>query len=298
MLGRLSKTTRTHAAVLFGCCVSYARAFLPHPVMHTSTPTRTSPPKTHTDLFMSLSTTWAYPWSFQDTTGFAFQNDQTSAWFAPTRSKNLPQHMTTRRQPHDFRLFCDLDGVLVDFETGIRQLFPERSFSEVTSFHIPNLERSTMWRRVQDADAFFEKLPWTREGQRLWGAIQHLQPDILTGVPQHPSSRIEKLRWCQRELGVDVHHVDMAGKWRSHANVNGMSKQDNAVNVITCWSDNKHYESGPNCILIDDREFLRAGWEAAGGIFVHHYGDVDATFERLEEIGVLVNDPDESMLLF
>lgn len=225
-----------------------------------------------TALAVSLSATIPQ-WQNATDAPFAFRSNLNYA----------PQRIADPSRP---RLYCDLDGVLVDFEAGIRTIFPDLP-DDFSSFHIPDLKRSTMWQKVKQADAFFERLPWTRDGRRLWHAIRALEPTILTGVPNHPSSRVEKLRWCERELGVDVNHIDMAGHFRSHLNMNGKAKVPDKCNVITCWSDNKHFESGPNAVLIDDRLCLRERWEAAGGIFVHHDGDVDSTLQKLREIGLI-----------
>jgi hypothetical protein len=187
-----------------------------------------------------------------------------------------------------FSIFCDLDGVLCDFAHGITRLFPQMRHKNIA---IDDLPRGTMWKRVQDDGSFFENLPWTETGQQLWQTIMHLEPDILTGVPCYTRSRQEKFLWCRRELGVNVSHLDMAGSSRTHCQQDGR-KQDRACNVITCWSDNKHYESAPGHVLIDDREALRQAWEAAGGIFIHHNtGDLDRTLQQLRKHGIL----DESL---
>lgn len=146
-----------------------------------------------------------------------------------------------------------------------------------------------MWKKVQEADAFFARLPWTRGGKRLWETIRPYNVNILTGVPTYQSSKQEKLQWCRRELGIPVHHIDKAGFARSHTP--GKQLREGVCNVITCWSDNKHYESGPNAVLIDDRECLRGPWEARGGIFIHHDGDVERTISKLKALGIV---PDES----
>lgn len=219
---------------------------------------------------------------WQNTTDLAFEFSSN-----PSYSSQLVAERS------EIRVYCDLDGVLVDFEAGIRSIFPDLP-EEFSSFHIPDLKRSTMWQKVREADAFFERLPWTRDGKRLWRGIQHLKPSILTGVPNHPSSRVEKLRWCERELGVQVNHIDMAGHFRTHLNVNGRKVLPDKCNVITCWSDNKHYESGANAVLIDDRLCLRERWEAAGGIFVHHDGNVDVTLQKLRRIG-LISECDDGL---
>ena len=127
-----------------------------------------------------------------------------------------------------------MDGVLVDFETGVRNLL-----------HTPTskLMKHTMWKHISRADAFFEHLPWMKDGKQLWLGIRHLNPDILTGVPPHESSRIEKVNWCKRELGLDdLHHVDMASGYTDHNSVNGNQRKEGVTNVITCWSNNKHHE--------------------------------------------------------
>jgi len=210
-------------------------------------------------------------------------------------SPRRPEAAVVRDRVARYKVYCDLDGVLVDFEHGIRKLFPD-FLGPDRSTTLQDLEKSAMWQRVAAADAFFERLPWTEHGPRLWDAIRHLQPDILTGVPCHEPSRTEKFNWCRRELGCQVAHVDMAGYRNDHSCVNGgryennkrrrSKRGDDVINVITCWSLNKHHESGPGAVLIDDLESLRADWEAKGGIFVHHT-DVDSTLEKLRNLGLI-----------
>lgn len=152
-----------------------------------------------------------------------------------------------------FKIFCDLDGVLVDFDAGVRNLFHGKGPDAIPI--------GTMWGAIHNASPpFYEYAPWMSDGKRLWNAILPLSPDILTGVPMSRKSRAEKALWCARELtltatldGVSAtttHHVDMAGSKSSHTVVQGRRKRNNidknnnrVVNVITCWSKNKHLES-------------------------------------------------------
>ena len=110
--------------------------------------------------------------------------------------------------------------------------------------------------------------------------------DILTGVPMTKKSRIDKFHWCKRELGVEVNHLDMAGMKSKHEVVSGRRKKGKIVNVITCWSKNKHLESRRGHVLIDDRLKLKCDWEKNGGVFIHHT-DADRTISVLREMGIL-----------
>lgn len=133
------------------------------------------------------------------------------------------------------KVYCDLDGVLADFEKGVVNLLGTGS---------SKLVKGTMWKTIARANAFYENLDWTGDGQELWNAIQHLQPDILTGVPYPKSSRVEKFNWCKQKLGkAKLHHVDMASGYRDHEPVNGNLPEEGVTNVITCWSNNKFRES-------------------------------------------------------
>ena len=180
-----------------------------------------------------------------------------------------------------YKIFCDLDGVLVDFDTGVRQLLNGKGPDEVNS--------SQLWGSISKADSFYSNLPWMSDAKLLWEELKSLpKVDILTGVPMQKKSRIEKFTWCKRELGVEVNHLDMAGVKSKHEIVSGRRKKG-VVNVITCWSRNKHFESRENHVLIDDRLKLKHEWEKNGGTFVHHT-DAASTLSVLREMGILNRD--------
>ena len=203
-----------------------------------------------------------------------------------TNTKTTTARTTTKADlPTDFHIYCDLDGVLVDFEKGVQSICQAATHE---------LSKTVMWHKIAQSDTnFFAELSWTHDGPQLWQAIAPLKPSILTGVPDLEASRQDKFDWCRQNLQIqeEVRHVDMAGYGYRHDNVNGQVKacpttESHVTNVITCWSYNKHHESGVGAVLIDDRIALQESWEAAGGIFVHHTS-TERTLKQLQALGVL-----------
>jgi len=139
------------------------------------------------------------------------------------------------------KVFCDLDGVLVDFEKGVFDL---------TGRNIDNQSSGKMWQRIFSQPKFFEYLEWLPYGKKLWDDIVKLngsKPTILTGIPQHTKKQYdeEKKNWCKLHLGEDI-------------------------SVITCKSSEKYKYSTNNHILIDDKLENGKLWVSYGGIFIHH----------------------------
>ena len=150
-------------------------------------------------------------------------------------SSALESSRTNNDNNNNYRIYCDLDGVLCDFDAGVRSL--SRGVAA------DNLPTKYMWSLISKADRFYERLPWTPDGQKLWEELRPLQPNILTGVSRGKTCPDEKATWCRRELGVETNHVCKAARFNRHDVVKG-NYREGLVNVITCWSSNKHHESG------------------------------------------------------
>lgn len=147
-------------------------------------------------------------------------------------------------------IFCDLDGVLADFEEGVRNKFNK---------NVDELNPGMMWGVINKSNTFFETLPWMPRGKELWSQIEHYNPIILTGVPRGSTKAAEqKIRWCQRELGPNVQ-------------------------VITCATKDKPEYCLRNSILIDDRTDNLKPWNMKGGKFVLYDEDkLEHIVERID----------------
>lgn len=147
-------------------------------------------------------------------------------------------------------IFCDLDGVLADFEQGIKNKFQK---------NIEEVDKGMMWRTINNSNTFFETLPWMKKGKELWSRIEQYNPIILTGVPSDNTTAAEqKIRWCHRELGPNVQ-------------------------VITCATKDKPKFCISNSILIDDRTNNLNAWNNKGGKFILYDEEyLDTIIERID----------------
>jgi 5'(3')-deoxyribonucleotidase len=145
-------------------------------------------------------------------------------------------------------IFCDLDGVLADFEQGVINRFNKRP---------DELQPGLMWGVINKSTSFFETLPWMPKGRKLWEQIKQYDPIILTGITRGSTVAEQKRRWCARELGPDVH-------------------------VITCSTKDKPKFCIPNSVLIDDRINNLNAWTSKGGKFIlYDLQNSDKIIERI-----------------
>ena len=150
------------------------------------------------------------------------------------------------------KIYCDLDGVLADFEQGVKNLMGV--YPHETKDHY-------MWPAIQKHGNFFGSLPWMEDGRDLWAYILPHNPTILTARPRSIKvAENNKLAWCNRHLGPEIP-------------------------VIITSTDEKWYESAPGHILIDDRLRNKKTWEDQGGYFIHHTS-TEESIEELIEVGV------------
>lgn len=141
------------------------------------------------------------------------------------------------------RVFCDLDGVLADFELQMLR---------VAGLERARCTEDEMWAAInkyeEDGGEWFYDLPLTRDAETLWATLEHLTPTILTATGRNGEVHgPQKIRWVARHFGEDVEVI------------------------VVRRSEDKAAYARPGDILIDD-DFPRSitSWEAAGGIGVHH----------------------------
>lgn len=158
----------------------------------------------------------------------------------------------------DYKLFCDLDGVLVNLNKAIK-VFGLGGFEEIDA----NDLQGVLWNKIKERGSDFWALcPWQKDGLQLWEYIKSKDPTILTAPPNTGIHQAEKGKkdWVKRELGQSVKCIVTPAK----------KKADHAR---------------ANSILIDDMEKNINQWVAAGGIGILHKNS-DDTIKRLKELGI------------
>lgn len=137
------------------------------------------------------------------------------------------------------QLFLDCDGVLADFDRGALEVLgmPPRRFERKFGL-------SAFWAKLARHPNFYANLPLLPDAHRLFGAVQHLDPIILTGCPRGRWAEAQKVHWAARHFP--------------------------GTRIITCMARDKRNHAASGDVLVDDTLRHRHLWEEMGGTFVHH----------------------------
>lgn len=200
------------------------------------------------------------------------------------------KHILIKEEKGKHQIYCDMDGVLVDFVKGaVQQINIDIKNENLTGDTIQALRdkleemgkkkveeqdlhinsslaiqeaRKYMYKRLAGDKKWWAELPWMPDGQRLWNFIKKYDPYILTTPMRNKASEEGKLIWVEYNLGIP--------RGRVH------------------FSHNKHEFAkdgdNPN-ILIDD--FLKKNvtpYNEAGGIGIYHTS-ADSSIEELKKLG-------------
>ena len=165
------------------------------------------------------------------------------------------------------KIYLDMDGVLVDFDRGCRELC---GLEPAWQNGERDEERDRlMWQEMRKIDHFYDRLelmPGAKElFDRLWEKYGE-KCEILTGIPRKERGIVtaeqDKVSWTRRMLSEAV-----------------------KVNTV-CRKDKQNYCTGPDCVLIDDREKTILEWRELGGTGILHTC-AEATTAELEKMGLL-----------
>jgi 5'(3')-deoxyribonucleotidase len=188
-----------------------------------------------------------------------------------------------------YQIFCDMDGVLVDFEGAVvEQINKDLKDASVTGKKIKRLRddlyrldrdfitkedldkinkekrlrsaRKYMYYRCSNDEDLWANLPWAKDGKELWEEISKYNPFILTAPLDDAECKNGKFRWIKNNLVPHPEKIFM-----SHEKY--------------LWSTT----SGQPNILIDDFNINTIPWDNYGGISILHVNTKN-TLEELKKI--------------
>ena len=154
-----------------------------------------------------------------------------------------------------YQIYCDMDGVLADFE----KQFERHTGHKVKGFQTKN-GKDAFWAEIQTHGVkFWSDIPWMSDGKTLWKYIKKFNPSILSAPSQAEESKIGKTQWVKKNIGN--------------------------VKLILIRSSEKQKYANQYAILIDDYERNIQRWKSTGGIAILHTSTAN-TIAQLKKLGL------------
>jgi hypothetical protein len=174
----------------------------------------------------------------------------------------LKEEETVSTEPiQQYTIYCDMDGVLVDFDKGYKAL----TGKETT--HVDVQGKNEFWgtfrnglegRKMSEKD-YWANLQWMPDGKDLWNHIKQYKPTLLSAPSRDPQSRWGKRIWVKKNIP--------------------------GTPLILAYAESKKNYANKTSILIDDRISNINDWNAAGGIGILHTS-TETTLEKLSKYGI------------
>ena len=166
------------------------------------------------------------------------------------------------------KVYLDMDGVLADFERGVKVICGLMPPSQNAKHRKPG-EDDEMWEAIKACPHFYDQLELMPGAKKMFDALYEKYGDkceILTGIPKP-------------KRGI-VHAAEDKKIW-----VKRLLSQDVVVNIVF-REEKPQYCHGEGCILIDDMERNIRDWKSFGGTGILNIS-ADDTMEQLGRLGIL-----------
>lgn len=163
-------------------------------------------------------------------------------------------------------IYFDMDGVLADFDRGVRELCGMEAFDQ--GGRSP-AENDIMWDAIRKVDHFYDRLELMPGAKEMFDAVYGVYGDrceILTGIPKEKRGIVtaaeDKISWMKRILS-------------------------DKVKVNICYRAEKIDRcTGPETVLIDDLKKNIDEWQEAGGTGILHVSAKE-TMKEMKKLGIL-----------
>jgi hypothetical protein len=159
-------------------------------------------------------------------------------------------------EPPKYTLYCDMDGVLADFEAR----FEQYSDGLTTDEYRDKFGINAFWKLIDDEGVgFWVGIPWMPDGKELFDYIKPNLYSLLSAPSYDNSSRLGKRLWVKNKIP--------------------------GTKLILASAKNKQNYSEEGAILIDDRANTIREWDSQGGIGILHVSAAN-TIQQLKQLGL------------
>lgn len=173
------------------------------------------------------------------------------------------RHLTNLLEnPTNYRIYCDMDGVLCDFEKQFDHYFG----LSLNDYAMQNGKDSVIRAVDKVGEKFWSNMPWTSGGKQLWDIIADTGVTILTSPDAFAFAKIGKYKWIQKNLNPAPKNVIFKQTGKKHTILNDMYPEEIGISV-----------------LIDDYSKNIIPWKESGGIGIK-YEDLQSVIPQLTKI--------------
>ena len=172
-----------------------------------------------------------------------------------------------------YQIYCDMDGVLTDFEERFLSKLKEEGPKYYSKKIIDQVKKPKDFENLISVEefwlfidthlgvSFWRGMEWMPGGKDLWSFISKYNPSILTSPSRHNTSRLGKNLWVRDNVSPKPR-------------------------VIFAYSKDKQRYSNQNSILIDDKKSNIDEWISRGGIGLRClHGNISPVIQSLKELG-------------
>jgi hypothetical protein len=169
-------------------------------------------------------------------------------------ARELAQGLEEQKQ--DYIIYCDMDGVIADFDARFRELAKMSPDQYEEKYGVEKF-----WNFIDNEIGvrFWVGIPWMQDGKQLWEYIKKYKPTLLSAPSRNNESRLGKRLWVKKHIP--------------------------GTKLVLASRANKQDYAKPNAILIDDRPDTIIEWENKGGIGILHKS-AEETIQKLKGLGL------------
>ena len=167
----------------------------------------------------------------------------------------------------EYTIYCDMDGVLVDFDKG---------YVEITGVENKSKNVNEFWSLLHDKlkeknmseEDFWATLPKMEGCDELWSIISPYNPFILTSPSRNPESRSGKTKWIQNNLSPQPQDIYFRYSGNKHDILQGKTEEEIS-----------------NSILVDDFYKNIKPWKEVGAKAIY-YTSPSSGISQLNKLGI------------